>query len=163
MRSAIALPAGSSERMRSRVALASGLATPPGTIHAGCTRSWASPSIICSPNFRSSMPSRASSGCPAITPRRLREAGSDSIPRRKSGAQSRRPRRVHRDRRIPGVLPASERRESREGRRRSCFLKSSGCCIQNRDSRHSKNRCDQGLKPIDQVRSSSYAQSSNVV
>ena len=85
VRSAIVLALGSSESTRSRACAESGVATPPGTTHEGCTRSCARPSMTCNPNLRSSMPSRASSGCAAITPSTFRLAGSESMPSRKSG------------------------------------------------------------------------------
>ena len=65
----------------------SGALTPPGTIQDGWTRSPASRSMICWPNLRSAMPSRARSGCFASRPNTLRVAGSESMPSSRSGAE----------------------------------------------------------------------------
>ena len=78
---------GSSERMMSRASSDSGRLTPPGTVHAGCTRSPAIRSMACWPNLRSAMPSLATSGCFSRMPTMLRWAGSESMPSSRSGAE----------------------------------------------------------------------------
>ena len=80
-----AMVSGTVARMRSRVSADRGDSTPPGTTHDGWIRLPPSHSMICWPNLRTAIPSRASCGLAWATPRMLRLAGSASNPNSRSG------------------------------------------------------------------------------
>ena len=72
-------------RISSRCSASSGWLTPPGTTQPGWMRLPPRRSMICWPNLRSAMPSRASWGAASATPMRLRPAGSVSKPEQQIG------------------------------------------------------------------------------